>query len=94
MEFFTLNIIHWITNLKIFDHHKKFAELIQNAYQEMITNMENAFKIDAFLNKFSNIYIVQFKTKDSGKDKVTKKKSKSYSLVAYCFKTRTKSKIS
>ena len=73
MEFFTLNIIHWITNLKIFDHHKKFAELIQNAYQEMITNMENAFKIDAFLNKFSNIYIVQFKTKDSRKDKVTKR---------------------
>ena len=48
LEFFTANIIHWITNLKIFDHHKKFAELIQNAYQEMITNMENAFKIDAF----------------------------------------------
>ena len=51
MEFFTLNIIHWITNLKIFDHHKKFAELIQNAYQEMITNMENAYKIDAFFKQ-------------------------------------------
>ena len=79
LEFFTANIIHWITNLKIFDHHKKFAELIQNAYQEMITNMENAYKIDAFFKQILKYLHCTIQNKRFKERQGYKKKSKSYS---------------
>ena len=58
---------------KIFDHHKKFAEFNTKCLSGNDNNLENAVKIDAFLNKILNIYIIQSKTKDSRKDKVTKR---------------------